>query len=60
MPKIKLTSTDLNETWHKSIPDAKFECSSSSGFGDMTSQNLTLKKGTTESSNSAIYPRKRV
>ena len=31
---------------HKSIPDAKFESDSSSSFGDMTSQNLTRKKGT--------------
>ena len=31
---------------HKSIPDAKFECDSSSSFGDMTSQNFPQKKGT--------------
>ena len=31
---------------HKSIPDAKFESSSSSSFGDMTSQNFPQKKGT--------------
>ena len=31
---------------HKSIPDAKFESDSSSSFGDMTSQNFPLKKGT--------------
>ena len=31
---------------HKSIPDAKFEADSSSGFGDMTSQSFPLKKGT--------------
>ena len=31
---------------HKSIPDAKFESSSSSSFGDMTSQNFPLKRGT--------------
>ena len=31
---------------HKSIPDAKFESGSSSCFGDMTSQNFPLKKGT--------------
>ena len=30
---------------HKSIPDAKFECDSSSGFGDMTSQKFLRKKG---------------
>ena len=31
---------------HKSIPDVKFESDSSSSFGDMTSQNFPLKKGT--------------
>ena len=31
---------------HKSIPDTKFESDSSSSFGDMTSQNFPLKKGT--------------
>ena len=31
---------------HKSIPDAKFESKSSPSFGDMTSQNFPLKKGT--------------
>ena len=31
---------------HKSIRDAKFESGSSSGFGDMTSQNFPRKKGT--------------
>ena len=31
---------------HKSIPGAKFEASSSLGFGDMTSQNFPRKKGT--------------
>ena len=31
---------------HKSIPDAKFESGRSSSFGDMTSQNLPLKKRT--------------
>ena len=30
---------------HKSILDANFECGSSSGFGDMTSQNFSLTKG---------------
>ena len=30
----------------KSIPDAKFEADSSFSFGDMTSQNLPRKKGT--------------
>ena len=30
---------------HKSIPDAKFESSSSPSFGDMTSQNFNWKKG---------------
>ena len=39
---------------HKSIPDAKFESSSSSSFRDMTSQNFPRKKGTSKS-NSAIY-----
>ena len=37
---------------HKSIPDAKLECDSSSSFGDMTSEEGN------KSSNSAIYPRK--
>ena len=37
---------------HKSMPDAKFESGSFSTFGDMTSQNFTLKRGT------SIYPRK--
>ena len=32
--------------WPQSIPDAKFEAGSSSGFGDMTSQNFPRKKGT--------------
>ena len=31
---------------HKSISDAKFESDSFSSFGDMTSQNFPLKKGT--------------
>ena len=31
---------------HKSIPDAKFKSDSLSSFGDMTSQNFPLKKGT--------------
>ena len=31
---------------HKSIPDAKFECGSSSSFLDMISQNFPRKKGT--------------
>ena len=31
---------------HKRIPVAKFESGSSSSFGDMTSQNVTRKKGT--------------
>ena len=30
---------------HTSIPNAKFEADSSSGFGDMTSQNFPRKKG---------------
>ena len=42
---------------HKSIPDAKFESSRSSSFGDIKSQNFPQKPGN-ESSNSAIYPRK--
>ena len=42
---------------YKSIPDAKFEVDSSSGFGDMTSQNFSSKEGN-ESSDSTIYPRK--
>ena len=31
---------------HKSIPDAKFEYDSSSSCGDIMSQNLPRKKGT--------------
>ena len=31
---------------YKSIPDAKFEVDSSFSFGDMTSQNVPQKKGT--------------
>ena len=31
---------------HKSMPDAKFDFSSFSVFGDMTSQNFTLKRET--------------
>ena len=31
---------------YKSIPDAKFESSSSSSFGDITSQNFPQKEGT--------------
>ena len=31
---------------HKSMPDAKFESGSLFYFGDMTSQNFSLKKGT--------------
>ena len=31
---------------HKSMADAKFESSSLSAFGDMTSQTFPLKKGT--------------
>ena len=31
---------------HKSIPDAKFESTSSSSFGDTTSQKFPQKKGT--------------
>ena len=31
---------------HKSVPDAKFQCSSSSSFEELTSQNLPGKKGT--------------
>ena len=31
---------------HESIPDAKFESGSFSSFGDMTSQNVPLKRGT--------------
>ena len=43
---------------HKSIPVVKFEADSFSGFGDMTSQNSLLKKGTSESSSLATSPRK--
>ena len=31
---------------HKGMPDAKLESSSFSIFGDMTSQNFPLKRGT--------------
>ena len=31
---------------HKSIPDAKLESGSSASFGDMASQNVPRKKGT--------------
>ena len=31
---------------HRSISDGKFEADSSSGCGDMTSQNFPRKKGT--------------
>ena len=48
--KLRLTSTDWNETWHesyghKSIPDARFESGNPSSFGDMTSQGFPRKKG---------------
>ena len=33
---------------HKSIPDAKFESGSSFSFGDMASQNVSRKKGTSQ------------
>ena len=39
------------------MPDAKFESGSFSIFGDMTSQNFYLKKGTSHQI-SYIYPRK--
>ena len=41
--KMKLC---MNHDSHKSMPDAKFESGSFPSFGDMTSQNFSLKKGT--------------
>ena len=55
MPKIKVTINRLTPNFcmsryshnsHKSMPDAKFESGGSSNSGDMTSQNVPLKKGT--------------
>ena len=43
---------------HKSVPNAKFESGSFSIFGNMTSQNFTLKRGRNNSSSSSIYPGK--
>ena len=44
---------------HKSIPDAKFEASSSSSFGDLTSQIFPWKKGTSHQIR-LFTPRKQV
>ena len=49
--KSRLPPTDWHELCvshysHKSMPHAKFEFGSFSIFGDMTSQNFSLKKGT--------------
>ena len=41
--EIKLSMSHYS---HKSMPDAKFESGGFSIFGDMTSQNFPLKKGT--------------
>ena len=52
MPKIKVTDhsieTKLRRSYdsYKSMPDARFEFGSLVIFGDMTSQNLSLKKET--------------
>ena len=52
MPKIKVTINRLKPNFcmsrysHKSMPDAKFESDGCSNSGDMTSQNVPLKKGT--------------
>ena len=52
MPEIKVKhqpiemKLGMSHYDHKSIPDAKFEFSSSSSFGDMTSQNFPRKKET--------------
>ena len=36
----------MSQYSHKSMPDAKFESASFSSSGDMTSQNFSLKRGT--------------
>ena len=36
----------MSQYSHKNTPDAKFESDSFSSFGDMTSQNFPLKRGT--------------
>ena len=36
----------MSQYSHGSMPDANFESGSISGFGDMTSQNFPLKRGT--------------
>ena len=46
MPKIKKIQLSIGYYGHTSIPYAKFESGSSSSFGEMTSQNFPLKKGT--------------
>ena len=52
MPKIKVKNemiemkVCMNHYGHKSMPDAKFGSGSFSSFGDMTSQNFPLQKGT--------------
>ena len=43
MNEIKLCMSYYS---HKSMPDAKFEYGRFSIFGNMTSQNFSLKKGT--------------
>ena len=41
--KMKLCMSQYN---YEHMPDAKFESGSFSSFGDMTSQNFLLKRGT--------------
>ena len=36
----------MSQYSHESMPDAKFESGSFSSFGEMTSQNFPLKRGT--------------
>ena len=36
----------MSQYSHESMPDAKLESGSFSSFGDMTSQNFSLKRGT--------------
>ena len=36
----------MSQYSYESMPDAKFEIGSFSGFGDVTSQNFPLKRGT--------------
>ena len=50
---MKLRMSHYN---HKIILDAKFDSGSSFSFLDMPSQNFPQKKGTSEASNSIIYP----